>query len=189
MKRIIQGWRGHRPESEIRTKKWVGCYCNCTRTVELQCCISSGSPLFPCICMSPVEWGGCSDTASEQKPYLCSNNQSMSHWQVAWDSVSFGLFPAKVGLCHSFHFLSSTELSLSRSSQSLHLVEKEYWMGCACTLHISVLLDSELNCHCRTKYNNYFKGLTQYFQSAVDAKALGYIQLMAFSILRGTLGK
>ena len=143
MKCAIQGWRGCRPEPEIRTKTWVGCHWNCIRTQKRQCCISSSSPLFPGVCMS--HWSNreaALTDLSEQKPYLCSNSQSMPHWQAAWDSVSFGLFPAKLGLCHSFHFLSSTGLSLSRSCQSLHLVEKEYQMGCACTLHTSVSPDS-----------------------------------------------
>lgn len=38
-------------------------------------------------------------------------------------------------------------------------------MGCARTSRTSVLPDSvchEVNCHCRTKYNNNFKGRSQY---------------------------
>lgn len=125
MKCIIQGWKGQYQNQKSDLKKgeqavtviapelWNG---------------SAHKHQFPFLLLdlhtSPAWWGDSSDTASA-KPYLCSSSQSMPHWQVAWDSVSFGLFPATVGLCHFFHFLNSAGLSLSRSSQSLHLAGKK----------------------------------------------------------------
>lgn len=125
MKCIIQGWKGQYQNQKSDLKKgeqavtviapelWNG---------------SAHKHQFPFFLLylhtSPAWWGDSSDTASA-KPYLCSSSQSMPHWRVAWDSVSFGLFPATVGLCHFFHFLNSAGLSLSRSSQSLHLAGKK----------------------------------------------------------------